>query len=47
MKYKRFEDLPVWQDAIELSVRIFELKTGIQTSVQTEGPDRKRGYFRF
>jgi len=20
MKYKRFEDLPVWQDAIELSV---------------------------
>jgi len=25
MKYKRFEDLPVWQDAIELSVRIFEL----------------------
>jgi len=28
MKYKRFEDLPVWQDAIELSVRIFEL-TGV------------------
>ena len=25
MKYERFEDLPVWQDAIELSVRIFEL----------------------
>ena len=25
MKYRRFEDLPVWQDAIELAVRIFEL----------------------
>ena len=25
MKYERFEDLPVWQDAIELSVKIFEL----------------------
>ena len=23
MKYKRFEDLPVWQDAIELAVRVF------------------------
>ena len=25
MKYQRFEDLPVWQDAIELAVRVFEL----------------------
>ncbi|MGH9883444.1 MAG: four helix bundle protein [Pyrinomonadaceae bacterium] len=25
MKYKRFEDLPVWQDAIELAVLIYEL----------------------
>ena len=25
MKYTRFEDLPVWQDAIELAVKIFEL----------------------
>lgn len=25
MKYKRFEDLPVWQDAIDLAVRIFAL----------------------
>ncbi len=25
MKYNRFEELPVWQDAIELAVRIFEL----------------------
>ncbi len=25
MKYRRFEDLPVWQDAIELAVRIFAL----------------------
>jgi four helix bundle protein len=25
MKYSRFEDLPVWQDAIELAVRVFEL----------------------
>lgn len=23
MKYKRFEDLPVWQDAIELAVKVF------------------------
>jgi four helix bundle protein len=25
MKYTRFEDLPVWKDAIELAVRIFDL----------------------
>ena len=25
MKYTRFEELPVWQEAIELAVRIFEL----------------------
>ena len=25
MKYNRFEELPVWQDAIELALRIFEL----------------------
>jgi four helix bundle protein len=25
MKYSRFEELPVWQDAIELAVRIFAL----------------------
>jgi four helix bundle protein len=25
MKYNRFEELPVWQDAIELAVRIFAL----------------------
>jgi len=25
MKYNRFEELPVWQDAIELAVRIFNL----------------------
>ena len=25
MKYSRFEELPVWKDAIELAVRIFEL----------------------
>jgi len=25
MKYTRFEDLPVWQDAIELAVRVFAL----------------------
>jgi len=24
MKYRNFEDLPVWQDAIELAVRIFD-----------------------
>jgi four helix bundle protein len=25
MKYSRFEELPVWQDAIELAVRIYQL----------------------
>jgi len=25
MKYKRFEDLPEWQDAIDLAVRVFAL----------------------
>jgi len=25
LKYSRFEELPVWKDAIELAVRIFEL----------------------
>jgi four helix bundle protein len=25
MKYKNFEDLPVWQDAIELAVRVYDL----------------------
>ena len=25
MKYRRFEDLPVWKDAIELAVRTFAL----------------------
>ena len=25
MKYNRFEDLPVWQDAIELAIRVFAL----------------------
>jgi four helix bundle protein len=28
MKYSRFEDLPVWKDAIELAVRVFAL-TGV------------------
>jgi four helix bundle protein len=27
MKYKRFEDLPVWKDAIEFAVRVFEFST--------------------
>ncbi len=25
MRYNRFEDLPVWQAAIELAVRVFDL----------------------
>ena len=25
MKYKTFEELPVWQDAIELAVRVYDL----------------------
>ena len=35
MKYNRFEELPVWQDAIQLAVQIFEL---------TSQPEFK-GYF--
>ena len=27
MKYSRFEELPVWKDAIELAVRVFALTT--------------------
>ena len=27
MKYSRFEELPVWKDAIELAVRVFQLTT--------------------
>jgi len=27
MKYSRFEELPVWKDAIELAVRVFNLTT--------------------
>ncbi len=27
MKYKRFEDLPVWKDAIEFAVKVFEFST--------------------
>ena len=27
MKYSRFEELPVWKDAIELAVRVFSLTT--------------------
>ena len=35
MKYNRFEELPVWQDAIELAVRIFALsrEAGVQKSI--------------
>jgi four helix bundle protein len=29
MKYSRFEELPVWKDAIELAVRIYELTNGV------------------
>ena len=30
MKYNRFEELPVWKDAIELSVRVFALTSRLQ-----------------
>jgi hypothetical protein len=29
MKYKRFEELPVWKDAIELAVRTFGLTAAV------------------
>ena len=47
MKYNRFEELPVWQDAIELAVKIFELtgQTRIQTPVQIKRSDRECKYF--
>jgi four helix bundle protein len=28
MRYKRFEDLPVWNEAIELAVQVYELTSG-------------------
>ena len=30
MKYSRFEELPVWKDAIELAVRIYDLTDHLQ-----------------
>jgi len=29
MKYKRFEDLPVWRDAIEFAVKVFEFTASV------------------
>ena len=30
MRYKRFEDLPVWNEAIELAVQVYTLTEGLQ-----------------
>ncbi len=45
MKYTRFEELPVWKDAIELAVRVFALTSkpvfrryrGIKDQIETRG----------
>jgi four helix bundle protein len=34
MRYKRFEDLPVWNTAIELAVKIFALTSQPQFKAQ-------------
>ena len=40
MKYNRFEELPVWQAAIELAVLIFDfdLSPCVQALLWLEGP---------
>jgi hypothetical protein len=35
MKYNRFEDLPVWQDAIELAVRFMSSPREFNSDVDT------------
>jgi len=37
MKYTRFEDLPVWKDAIDLAVRTFALTTRPASAVTQAG----------
>jgi four helix bundle protein len=37
MKYKRFEDLPVWKDAIEFAVKVFEFTTRAKSEFQGLG----------
>jgi hypothetical protein len=48
MKYSRFEELPVWQDAIELAIRIFELTDHAEfKGYFTQGSNRKSRRFSF
>ena len=39
MRYKRFEDLPVWNSAIELAVAVFALtcKPPVQVTLRPKG----------
>ncbi len=37
MKYKRFEDLPVWNDAIEFAVKVFEFTANAAAELQGLG----------
>ena len=44
MRYKRLEDLPVWNSAIELAVAVFALASKPELTAQwTERSDRTRG----
>ncbi len=42
MKYKRFEDLPVWKDAIEFAVKVFEFTTRAKSEFQGLGDLRNQ-----
>ncbi len=42
MKYKRFEDLPVWKDAIEFAVKIFEFTAEAKSEFQGLGDLRNQ-----
>lgn len=43
MKYSRFEELPVWKDAIELAVLVFTL-TALQALCERARSDRTSFY---
>ena len=48
MKYKRFEELPVWKDAIELAVRVFRFTADhIQGRYSLEDQMERAAVFRF
>jgi four helix bundle protein len=42
MKYKRFEDLPVWNDAIEFAVKVFDFTAKAKKEFQGLGDLRNQ-----